>query len=183
MDITVESNINQVIRQWGQATKQLPQWVRDGINNTRKDIIADLERSVSTWEHNVDFNVAITRSGKTVTTSIGTDDEIFGYVNSGTGLWGPRASKYPIVPRRPGYPLRFQAGYKAKTIPGRIWAQPGGAFGEWVHTMRVMHPGIKPRRILETVMRKHEVSLLRYINLAIGAGLSKAVATIRMRRG
>ena len=165
-DFTIETNINQVMRQWGHIARKFPEFVQDGIERTARDIRADLDRSVATWEHNVDFDVSIQRQGKMVTTAIGTDDEIFGYVDQGT-----RA--HIITPRRPGYPLRFRSGYRAKTAPGRIWAQTGGAFGNWVRAMYVNHPGTKPRRILETIGKKHETSLLRYINLAIASGISK----------
>jgi hypothetical protein len=165
-EVTIETNINQVMRQWGRITRKYPEWVQDGINRTMRDIQADLERSVATWEHDVDFDVSIQRQGKTVTTSIGTDDEIFGYVDQGT-------KPHIITPKRPGYPLRFREGYKSKTIPGRIWSRPGGAFGNIVRAMYVMHPGTQPRRILETIGKKHEKSLLRYINLAIASGISK----------
>jgi hypothetical protein len=175
-EITLETNINQVMRRFQHATRKYPEWVQEGINRTVQDIRADLERSTATWTHDVDFDVSISRQGKTVTTTVGTDDEIFGYVDRGT-------KPHIITPKRPGYPLRFRSGYKAKTIPGRIWSRPGGSFGNMIHAMVVHHPGFPGRHILETVTRKHEKSLLRYINLAIGAGLQKAVATIRMRRG
>ena len=49
----------------------------------------------------------------------------------GTGLYGPRGAKYPIVPKGPGYPLKF------------YWAR--GPRGPGIYYfMRVMHPGIKP---------------------------------------
>ena len=49
----------------------------------------------------------------------------------GTGLYGPKKSKYPITPKGPGYPLKF------------FWER--GPHGPGVYFfMRVMHPGIKP---------------------------------------
>jgi hypothetical protein len=171
-EFTVETNINQVLRQVHRATRQYPEWVQEGINHTVQDIRADLERSVMTWNHPVDFDVSVTRQGKTITTTVGTDDEIFGYVDRGT-------KPHIITPKRPGYPLRFRSGYKAKTMPGRIWSRPGGAFGNMIRTMVVHHPGFPGRHILETATKKHEKSLLRYINLAITAGLQKAVSRVR----
>jgi len=171
--IEVTSNLQQVNRELERAFRKFPDMVQDGINRTVRDISADLARSTATWNHNVDFNVSITRSGRTMRTRIGTDDEIFGYVDRGT-------RPHIITPRRPGYPLRFMSGYKAKTIPGKIWSQPGGAFGNIVRAMVVHHPGFPGRHILRTVMQKHEPALIKNIRLAIGAGLSKAVARVRL---
>lgn len=53
--------------------------------------------------------------------------------NSGSGLQGPRGSKYPITPKGKGYPLRF------------YWARKK----VWVSTYRVMHPGVKASHFLE----------------------------------
>lgn len=46
------------------------------------------------------------------------------YVEHGTGLWGPRGSKYPIRPKNPGGMLR--------------WRSPTGGY---VYARVVMHPG------------------------------------------
>jgi len=51
----------------------------------------------------------------------------------GSGKYGPKGTKYPITPKRAGYPLRFYS-----------WRR-----GTWVSTYKVMHPGVKPTHFLE----------------------------------
>lgn len=67
-------------------------------------------------------------------TGIETEDDVAVYLEYGTGLWGPKHAKYPILPKTPGGMLSF---YSRKT-------------GEWVLAHAVMHPGIHPQRPLAT---------------------------------
>ncbi len=67
---------------------------------------------------------------------------------TGSGLYGPKHAKYPIRPKRPGYPLRF------------FWHRKGmdAAF------YKVMHPGVKPTHFLEVATDlafKTRMALLR----------------------
>lgn len=155
-DFTITSNINEAQAYLRKAFDRYPKAVQTGIERAVKDIRADLERSTATWQHDVKFDVTTQIQGRNIQTTVGTDDEIFGYVDQGT-------RPHAIAPKRPGYPLRFQAKYQAKTTPGQIWSKPGGALGPFVRAMSVWHPGTKARKILETVLRKHDTSILRYI--------------------
>lgn len=107
----------------------------------------DFELTTRTWKHQVNFrtrvtvasNMTIPPKGKSlVRIFVGTNDEIYGYVSEGTK--GP----YPIVAKNAPM-LVFRSGYTAKTIPGAVGSQPGGAFGPFVSKLEVMHPGIKAR--------------------------------------
>ena len=49
------------------------------------------------------------------------------YIELGTGLWGPKHARYPIVPKPGRQALRWFSG------------------GHAVFSRRVMHPGIRPR--------------------------------------
>jgi len=54
---------------------------------------------------------------------VATDVDYAPHVEYGTGLWGPKGAKYPIVPKKPGGFLKFMVD------------------GKEVFAKRVMHPG------------------------------------------
>lgn len=67
----------------------------------------------------------------------------YDWVRKGTGLYGPKGSKYPIRPVKASV-LRFRVPSRPKTFaPGQTptTAGPGGI----IFTGEVNHPGIKPR--------------------------------------
>lgn len=67
------------------------------------------------------------RGDRAYASGAATDVEYAPYVEHGTGLWGPKHAKYPIVPKKPGGVLAF------------YW----GKVGRVVFLSRVMHPGAK----------------------------------------
>lgn len=71
---------------------------------------------------------------------------------TGTGLYGPRHAKYPIVPKR-AKALRFQAGrYMPKTLPGGHFRGSGKVQGgKTIFRQKVMHPGFKPRHFTRRI--------------------------------
>lgn len=64
-------------------------------------------------------------AGQTVETSLQTNIDYAPHVEFGTGLYGPKAAKYPILPKKPGGFLR--------------WVDP--KTGKEVFARKVMHPG------------------------------------------
>lgn len=113
------------------------------------DMQKDFEKTTETWEHEVKFETIISMDPD-VEVLVGTDDEIYGYINEGT-------KPHAIFPKR-ARALRFQWGgkgsYRAKTKPKVIGSQPGGATGPVVHRPYVQHPGTKPRKFDETIEKK-----------------------------
>jgi hypothetical protein len=91
-------------------------------------------------------------------------------VEFGSGLYGPKRAKYPIVPKKPGGTLFFPSqsalvsrlgvGQSRRgkfvenrlqfTKTGRLSARSMKRFGNaaYVHAKVVMHPGVKPRPFL-----------------------------------
>ena len=113
---------------------------------TANDIELDFELTTATWEHQVDFEKLVDVDGPaSVDIFVGTDDEIYGYVNDGT-------EEHIIEPKGP-YPLSFQSGYKAKTSPGKMTARTGGAFGPAVFAAWVLHPGTEARNFDEEIQK------------------------------
>lgn len=67
---------------------------------------------------------------------------------TGSGLFGPSHSKYPITPRGSGYPLRF------------YWARKRMNVAFW----KVMHPGVRPKHFLQVatnIVFDTRIALLR----------------------
>jgi len=142
-----------------------PRALAQAAKELSKEANLRFRQTTKTWRHQPVFvnKVEIQADGFTVTA--GTTDTIYGYLDQGTGLYGPRARKYAIRPHG-NYPLRFQSGYNAKTISSSAVAargsyasagpvqraRGGGAFGPVVYAREVMHPGIKPRNFTPAIL-------------------------------
>lgn len=104
----------------------------------------------------------------------GTMKKIFVYIDKGTGKYGPKKRAYEIKPKKPGTLLKFQKGYSPKTAPvARINVGTGKKFGSWVAKVKVIHPGIKPRKFTETVSQELKPSFDVRIDRAIRRGLKR----------
>lgn len=73
-------------------------------------------------------------------TGVTTDVEYAPYVEWGTGLYGPRGSKYPILPKQPGGTLS--------------WISP--KTGQRVFAKKVMHPGSAGQHMVALAAAKLE---------------------------
>lgn len=105
----------------------------------------------------------------------GTGKKIFGYIDKGTGKYGPKKKAYEIKPKPPNKVLAYQKGYKPKTGPGaQINIGPGKATGKWVRVKKVMHPGIQPRDFTKTVGKELKPSFDKRIDNAFRRGIRKA---------
>lgn len=118
------------------------------LGATRKagnDIRKDFEETTKTWTNKPEFQVvyAVRPNGPEVL--VGTDNEIYRYVNEGT-------KPHPIFPVR-AKALRFQAGYVAKTVPGQLFSRAGGSFGNVVFRPYVMHPGTEARNFDDIIQK------------------------------
>ncbi len=116
------------------------------VESVGNDMILDLELTTATWDHQPKFEKLTQVGPKSVEVFVGTDDEIFGFVDKGT-------KAHKIRPKGP-YPLRFRSKYKSKTVPNILSSRKGGASGDEVHAMSVNHPGGKPRNITKTMTKK-----------------------------
>lgn len=106
----------------------------------------------------------------------GTGKKIFGYIDKGTGLYGPKKKAYEIKPKPPNKVLSFRTGYKPKTGPSaRINIGPGKATGKRVVAMKVIHPGIQPRDFTKVVSKELKPSFDQRIDKAI----RRAIKSVR----
>lgn len=111
------------------------------------EIETDFAFTTSTWDHQPKFEKEIdTTDG--IAVLVGTDDEIYGYVNDGT-------RPHTIEPVNKSV-LRFQAGYTPKTSPGSMTSKRGGSFGDFVYAKSVRHPGIRPRNFDKRISKEWE---------------------------
>ena len=116
---------------------------------TAKDIKKDFEKTVSTWNNKPKFEMVIAVGPKSIDILVGTDDEIYGYVDKGT-------EEHLITPKKSGGTLAFKSRYKPKTIPNLIGSRGGGSSGDTVFAKWVIHPGTKARNFSKTLQKKWE---------------------------
>lgn len=120
---------------------------RDTARIAERELLRRFRRTVATWRHQPQFDAITDYSGAEMSVLVRTDDEIYGYVDRGT-------RPHMIFPRGQGYPLRFQAGYNAKTTPGSLTSGPGGPYGATVRAWSVKHPGTAPRHFSEQIQKE-----------------------------
>ena len=186
-EIFVEHNIDDLQKKLSGLPANVTRRVmREVAQMAERETLKRYQRTTSTWSNRPQFESATDYTATTASVIVGTDNPIYGFVDKGTGLWGPKRSKYPIRPKRPGYPLRFQSGYRAKTTPGVIGSGGGGPFGPTVRAWEVMHPGIKTRGFTALIYREINAMMLRKImdslHKAIRGYLPVSVGRMRRAR-
>lgn len=114
-----------------------------------KEMEKDFKKTVATWKKKPKFE-KIVAVDPNVEVLVGTDNEIYGYVNDGT-------RPHPIFAKR-AKALSFRWGgkgsYRPKTKPRFIGSVPGGPTGPRVAFPYVQHPGTKARKFDETIQKK-----------------------------
>lgn len=118
------------------------------------------------WKHKPKFDVLISLTGPGPVILVGTDDEIYRYVDEGT-------RPHTIRPKRAKV-LAFNAGHTAKTMPGVIGSRPGGPFGETVFAHEVKHPGTKARNFEKAIKKKRTPWFKREMEKALKIANRKA---------
>ena len=94
------------------------------------------------------FNVVVTASSPTI-----------GYLNSGTGIYGPKRRKITIRPKRKGF-LAFRSRYRAKSRPGVLKSGSGGSSGRFVYTRKpIKVRGIRPRNYQDVILSRRSIQI------------------------
>jgi len=139
------------------------------LTNASDDIQSGLRDVVRDWSHKVDFDdtIVVTKSRMELTIKPkGRNVKIFGYVDKGTK--GPYIIAAKNAPR-----LKFRTGYSARTAPVNKFNQGSGqSFGSWVSTKTTIHPGIKPRKFIETITNELIPSLQDRVNSQVTKALA-----------
>jgi len=145
---------------------------RARIQSTARKVAGEMEKdfkaTTATWKHKVKFEKLVDVAASPVQILVGTDDEIYGYVNNGTkphpifaGIYTGRSNKAVLA---------FPSAYKAKTQPRVIGSEGGGGFGDTVVVPFVQHPGTDARHFDEVIRDKWEPRFKREIESALAAG-------------
>lgn len=156
-------------------SKSIRAEVRKEARQTGRDMADWLGIAVREWQSKPRFvgQVIMLPDYTEVRVNVaGNMKKIFFYVDQGTGLYGPKKSPYPIVPKTPGGMLKFQTGYSARSQPGaKIGMGTGERTGDWVSAKAVMHPGIKPRDFTKKVIEELNPDFYDRISDAIATGI------------
>lgn len=164
------------IKQFEARLRQLGERIpRVALVNAAKQaeqrIVRLLKQPTAGWNHKVEpVADVIFHGGSDVELRVTINDQIYTWVSEGT-------RPHIIRPKGPGYPLRFQVGYKAKTIPGSLTPSGGGKFGAEVRAFEVHHPGTKPRKFVQVAADKVEQDIPRILQREIERELSKLLGS------
>jgi hypothetical protein len=135
--------------------------VKNALDGAAKGAKVDFRVTTQTWSHKPDFTIEKPSDSERI---VGTNDEIYGYVDDGT----PR---HTIVAKAGGV-LAFGPGARAKTRPRVIGSGGGSKGGATVFTKRVQHPGTDAREFSEVIAEKWEEQLPMLLQRAIDAELT-----------
>lgn len=141
------------------------EWL-NAMRKVGRKIRKDFEKTTATWTRKPKFEMVISLTAPGPTVVVGTDNEIYGYVDQGT-------RPHRIAPRNSPY-LVFQAGYRPKTRPRFIGSTTGGSFGNTVFARSVMHPGITAREFSVTIQKKWERPFKKEMEQAMKRAVDKS---------
>ena len=123
----------------------------------------DFSQTVKTWDHKVKFDLHTHLTARTPSPSIEIDtkDEVWNWLDQGTGLWGPKKKKYLIwagiyTGKSNKKALAFPSVFVAKTKVGSLSSGSGMSGGDKVVRPYVEHPGIEPRGWNEMIVKKRK---------------------------
>lgn len=129
--------------------------IRAALDATAKQVKADYDKTVATWRNKPSFSIEAPADNERV---IGTDDEIYGYVDDGTR---------PHVIVAHGKTLAFPGQSSPKTAPRVIGSGGGSRGGATVFTKRVQHPGTDARDFSEVIGEQAEQRLADELQRAL----------------
>lgn len=110
------------------------------LNDVAKRAKVEYGKTTETWDGQPDFT--ITKEGD-FARIVGTENEIYGYVDHGTRPHPIRARAAPN--------LAFQVGFTPKTSPNVVGSAGGGSYGNFVYAKEVQHPGTEPRNFSKNI--------------------------------
>lgn len=128
----------------------------------RNYMLPEFKKTTATWDTPVEFEMLISTTAGSFEVLVGTDNDIYRYVNDGT-------RPHKIRPKNARV-LAFPSMYKAKTAPKVIGSVPGGSSGPTVFANEVDHPGTEPRHFDKEIQKKSMPPYRR----AMEAGMKRA---------
>lgn len=134
---------------------ELEKVIKRELEKEAKKILKDFETATATWVNKPEFQVLMDSEYAIV----GTDDEIFGYVDEGT-------RPHRIEPRY-AKALRFNSLFVPKTKPNTLKAGGGASSPPVVFSQGVNHPGNEPRNITELISQRSQRRFVKSVDSAI----------------
>jgi hypothetical protein len=150
--VTFSTNTGDVVRDLQMSTREYRVLMDKALNEEAQHVKRDYQRPTSTWDRKVAFDVIVDKSGFLV----GTDDQVFRWVDKGT-------RRHWVEPRK-AKALRFMLGVTPKTTPGSLAAGYGRRSGPFVFSKGHWVPGVRPRRFTEKVQKRMEKRAPRTID-------------------
>jgi len=129
--------------------RQIGKTLDDAAKRAKKEY----QKTTATWAGQPDF--VITRDGE-FTRIVGTESEVYGYVDHGTRPHPIRARAAPN--------LAFQVGFTPKTTPNVVGSAGGDSYGNFVYAKEVQHPGTEPRNFSENIASLMQHRLVKDFN-------------------
>lgn len=123
------------------------------------DVRVDFGKTVKTWKHKPKFETQVTARAENVSVAVGTNDEIYGYVDKGTKPHVIRAKRKRI--------LRFNTRFVAKTRPHVIGSTAGKSGPPEAFAPVVHHPGTDAREFVRDIQAKYQPKLAARMQTAI----------------
>jgi hypothetical protein len=132
------------------------------------EIKADFEKTVATWNNKPVFERIVSVGPSSIDVLVGTDDQIYNWVDKGTrphvifaGAYTGKSNKTALV---------FPGTFTAKSIPGVISSRAGSKGGDRVVRPYVNHPGTEARKFDETIAKKWKTRYKRRMEAALKKG-------------
>lgn len=160
---------------------------RNALKRVGRVLKKDLEGAVSTWDHKPRFVVKthVTARIPSPSVEVFTTDEIFNWVNMGTG--GAKkgtGQTYEIwagafTGKSEATTLAFPSAFTPKSTPGSLTAGSGSSGGDTVFTPMVDHPGIKPRRFDLAIVKKRGPWFKRQMEAAMRSAAKASGHSLR----
>lgn len=142
----------------GLDAKRYQRAVENALDGIAKDMRVDFNVTTQTWQQQPEFTIEKAEGSRTV----GTDNEIYGYVNDGT-------RPHIIAPKR-GKALAFGVGGHPKTRPNVIGSSAGSQGTTFVTTRGIVqHPGTAPRNFAKAIAEKWRKQARTVLQRAIDA--------------
>ena len=135
--------------------------IEKALKNLEKDALTDFQRTVVTWKNKPTFTSKISLHNP-LSLEIGTEDEIYGYVDLGT--------KPHIIRAHTDKGLFFTGRItkgEPKTEPNVIQAFPGKRGTGLTNIMQVNHPGNKPRNFSKIIGKTYKTELSKEVKNAL----------------
>lgn len=127
--------------------------IERALDRNAAETLAEYQKTVATWETQVNFTIHKTKYGR----SVGTRNKIFGYVDQGT-------RPHIIRPKQSGGVLRFATGGTPKTKPKILNSYKGRQGNQWRSAKQVQHPGTEARRFSAVITTHARQRQARYVN-------------------